>query len=218
MRLLPFILYTLALILSPMLSAAEPRTVIVFGDSITEGNELPPADRPRVWVNLVQTQSQGRLHMVNQGKGGRPTASLGEFEHMLAQQPRPDILVIALGANDSRNIHDDCVPAAVKNLTAIIARARDTWGPQLTILLIAPTNIRKDTLGPTRPIGDQRDAKLRELGAAYQALATGQHCDFLSLYGLIPADSLTKDGVHPDAAGNELIAAAILPKLLSLVK
>lgn len=215
--LLALTLSTLLPLFAPAAPAAPPSTVVVFGDSITEGNMLPQADRARVWVNLVENQSNGRVHMINKGKGGRPTDSVGEFRQMLAQQPQADVLLIALGTNDSRNIHDDCVPAAVKNIRAMITLAREKYGRSLPILLVAPPNIRKDALGPTRPIADQRDAKLRELGAAYETLARELHCEFLSLYGTVPPASLTKDGVHPDAAGNEAIANAILPRLLGMV-
>jgi acyl-CoA thioesterase-1 len=38
--------------------------------------------------------------------------------------------------------------------------------------------------------------------------------DFITLFGVVPESSLGKDGVHPDAAGNEPIAQAVLYKLL----
>ncbi|MBI3878017.1 MAG: SGNH/GDSL hydrolase family protein [Verrucomicrobia bacterium] len=209
-----------AVLVAVLFSAAHvcgvdgPRLVLVFGDSITQGGALPAAERPRVWVNLVEKESAGRLRMINEGKSGRPTASVKEFEAMLAKHPRADRLVIALGTNDSRDISDQCVPKAVENLRAMIARARQAWGPGLTILLVGPPNIRKDALGPTRPIADQRDAKLRELGTAYAALAKETKCEFTTLYGVVPDASLAKDGVHPDAAGNEAIARALLPAVL----
>jgi len=200
----------------PILTArgADPRTVIVFGDSITAGNMLPPADKARLWVSLVEQASHGQLRMVNEGKGGRPTDSVKEFEAMLQRQPKADLLVIALGMNDSRDITEQCVPKAVANVRAMIAAARGKYGEHLAVLIVGPSNIRKDALGPTKPIADQRDAKLRELGAAFETLAKELRCDFTSLYGVVPEASLTKDGVHPDAAGNEAIAHALLPRLL----
>ena len=99
----------------------------------------------------------------------------------------------------------------------MIARAKETYGKDVTILLAGPPNIRKDALGPTRPIADQRDAKLRELGAAFSELAQKLHCEFFSLYGVVPDASLTHDGVHPDVNGNEAIAKAMLGKLVSEV-
>jgi acyl-CoA thioesterase-1 len=190
------------------------RTVVVFGDSITEGNMLPADQRSRVWVHLVEEQSQGRLHLINEGKGGRPTNSVKEFKAALQRDPQMNILVLALGMNDSRDIRDDCVPKAVKNIQEMIDLAR-TAHEKLPILIIGPSNIRKDALKASQPVAAQRDEKLRQLGAAFQNLATQNGCDFLSLYGVVPESSLGMDGVHPDGAGNEIIAQAILPKILA---
>ena len=85
-------------------NSAKPRTVIVFGDSITEGGALPKDQRDKVWVKLVEAQSAGALTMINEGKGGRPTNSVQEFEAMLLRHPKADELIIALGMNDSRDI------------------------------------------------------------------------------------------------------------------
>jgi len=193
---------------------ATPRAVIVFGDSITAGSALPKDQQAQVWVHLAELQSNGQLQLLNEGKGGRPTDSVKEFEAMLQQRPHADRLVIALGTNDSRDISEQCVPKAVAHVRAMIAAAREKYGKELAVLLVGPPNIRKDALGPTKPIADQRDAKLRELGTAFEALARELHCEFTSLYGVVPEASLTKDGVHPDVAGNEAIARALLPKLL----
>lgn len=204
---------------SAMAALAEPpRTVVCFGDSITAGGSLPTAEKPFVWPALVEKWANGKLRIINEGKGGRPTNSLKEFEEMLKRQPQVDVLVIALGGNDARDITDQCVPKAVRNLRAMMARAREAYGPKLTLLLVGPTNIRKDALGPTRPIADQRDAKLRELNAAFADLAKEAKCQFLSLYGVVPETSLGRDGVHPDRAGNEIIARTLLPSILSAAK
>ncbi len=193
--------------------AAEPRTVIVFGDSITEGGALPKSERTNTWVYVVERESKGSLAMVNEGKGGRPTASLKEFDAMLARRAKADVLVLALGTNDSRDITDDCVPKAVANLRAMITKARATYGAKLRVLLVGPPNINKSALGPTKPIANEREAKLVEQGAAFAKLAKELNCDFVSLFGVVPESTLLKDGVHPDVAGNAAIARTILPKL-----
>jgi acyl-CoA thioesterase-1 len=198
--------------------AAEPRIVIVFGDSITAGSALPKDQQTQVWVRLVELQSEGKLQVLNEGKGGRPTDSVKEFETMLSRRPEADLLAIALGTNDSRDISEQCVPKAVANVRVMITKARDQYGKDLAVLLVGPSNIRKDALGPTKPIADQRDAKLRELGAGFEALAKELHCDFTSLYGVVPETGLAKDGVHPDGVGNEAIAHAMLPRLLSAAR
>jgi acyl-CoA thioesterase-1 len=193
--------------------AGEPAVVVVFGDSITAGGALPAAERSQLWVRLVEKEAAGKLKLVNEGKGGRPTASVKEFDAMLGRNPRADVLVIALGTNDSRDITDQCISKAVKNVRAMVEGGRKAYGAKLRVLLVGPPNIRKDALGPTKPIADQRDAKLRELGAAFAKLAQELHGEFISLYGVVPVASLTRDGVHPDAAGNVAIAKVMLAAL-----
>src|SRR5262249_41844329 len=103
----------------------------------------------------------------------------------------------------------------VANMHYMIEHARQKFGAKLPILIVGPTNINKSALGPTKPIGNQREAKLKELNAAYEKLAAETNCDFVSLYGVVPEGSMTKDGVHPDVAGNAAIATVMEKKLLS---
>jgi acyl-CoA thioesterase-1 len=193
--------------------ATFPSTVIVFGDSIAEGGALPKDQRAKAWVNVVQAEAGDKLRVVNEGKGGRPTDSVKEFDAMLQRRPRADVLVIALGTNDSRDVSDACVPKAVANVRAMVDRGRRAYGPNLRVVLVGPPNIRKDALGPTKPIANQREAKVRALGEGFAALADELRCGYVSLYGIVPAESLTKDGVHPDAAGNAAIARVMAAAL-----
>ena len=192
------------------------RTAIVFGDSITAGGALPKEQRDHLWVTQVQQQSAGALTLINEGKGGRPTNSLTEFEAMLTRHTKADALVIALGMNDSRDITPQCIPKAVANVRAMVEKARAAYGAKLPVLLVGPTNINKAALGPTKPIGNEREAKLRELDAAFEKLAAETKSEFVSLFGVVPDASLLKDGVHPDGAGNDAIAKVMGAKLKTL--
>ncbi|WP_395745790.1 SGNH/GDSL hydrolase family protein [Prosthecobacter sp.] len=211
------LLIFLALALSAFAqSTSSPRTVIIFGDSITAGGALPQSQKDQLWLTQVQRQFSAALTLVNEGKGGRPTNSLTEFDAMLTRHPHADALAIALGMNDSRDITPQCVPKAVANLRAMIAKARTAYGPSLPVLLIGPSNINKAALGPTKPIANERETKLRELNIAFKNLATETRCQFVTLFGIVPAPSLLKDGVHPDASGNTAIAKVLAPKLKAL--
>lgn len=195
-------------------SPESPRVVVVFGDSITAGSALPNDQKEQAWIRVVEHDSNGKLKMVNEGKGGRPTQSVPEFEGMLKRQKTIDELIIALGTNDSRDITADCVPKAVANLRKMIELFRKAFPNNPPILLVGPPNINKSALGPTKPIGDKREEKLRELSDGFQALAKELGCDYLSLFGALPEGSMKKDGVHPDPTGNEAIAERIEKKLL----
>ena len=70
----------------------------------------------------------------------------------------------------------------------------------------------------TKPIANEREGKLRELGVAFENLAQETHADFLSLFGTVPENCMIKDGVHPDGTGNEAIAKVIAARLIPLRK
>ncbi len=205
-----------ALSLGVFAQSPAPRTVIVFGDSITAGGALPQAQRGQIWVTQVQQESVGALKLMNEGKGGRPTNSLADFEAMLSRHAKADALVIALGMNDSRDLTAQCIPKAAANVRAMIEKARAAYGAKLPVLLVGPSNINKAALGPTKPIGKEREAKLREIGAAFEKLAGETKSEFVSLFGVVPDASLLKDGVHPDGAGNDAIAKVMGARLKAL--
>lgn len=186
-----------------------PRTVVVFGDSITEGGALPKDQQDTVWLRVVERDAKGALKMVSEGKGGRPTGSVPEFETMMTRHPRIDQLVIALGTNDSSDITEQCVPKAVGSVSKMIKRARATYGPALPVLLVGPPNINKAALAATQPIAREREAKLREIGEAFAKLSKELGCEYVSLFGHVPEASMGKDGVHPDAGGNAAIARLV---------
>ncbi len=218
MRTLSILLCLLLVAVHGGKATAAPRKVVVFGDSITQGSAMPKEDKPKAWVNVVQADSGGKLEMIHEGKGGRPTDSVKEFEAMLLRQPKADILVIALGTNDSRDITAGCVPKAVANVKSMVEKGRAAYGAKLAVLLVGPPNIRKDALGPTKPIANERARKLVELGEAFAKLAKDQGCEFVSLHGAVPESALAKDGVHPDVEGNAAIAKVMAEKLMGMVK
>jgi acyl-CoA thioesterase-1 len=200
-------------------TAAEPAApaILVFGDSITAGNALPAEERQEAWVPVLNREAGGRFVLINEGKGGRPTDSVKEFEQALARHPTFDALVIFLGANDSRDVSGECVPKAIANLTAMVGHVRKVRGEMPPILLVAPANLNKSALVATKPIAKERDANLRALGEAYRELAAREKLRFASLYGIVPEETMTRDGVHPNAAGNRAIAEALRPELEKLV-
>lgn len=195
----------------------KPKTVLIYGDSITAAAYLSESQQHRRWTTQIETQSNGMLCTINEGKGGRSTDSQVEFEAVLQHYKSLDLLVIALGANDARDISGNCVPNAENQIRWMIRRAREVHGISLAILIVGPTNIRQDALGPTRSIGDERTSNLRALNLMQARLAAEEQCAFLSLYNVLSLETLASDGVHPDVAGHDQITKAIQPAILSAV-
>lgn len=189
---------------------APPRTIIAYGDSLTEGK----SGGAQAWVKIVERESGGKLKVINEGKGGRATGDgKHDFDPMTTRQPRADMVLIALGTNDSRDLKVDSVKKAASNVSHMIDRARQCYGPSVKLLLIGPPNINKAALVATKPIANEREAQLKALGAAFEALAKEKQCDFVSLFGTVPEETMLKDGVHPDAAGHSAIAKVLKGKM-----
>jgi acyl-CoA thioesterase-1 len=192
--------------------------VLVFGDSITKGSGAPsPAESWLARVN-ASPAANAKLFLLNEGKGGRPATDTDGFADALARHNRVDALVLALGANDARDVSGACVPNATAALRKMIAAARAKFGANLPILLIAPPNINPAALAPEkRPTASQRAANLAALEPALRDLAASEKTAFASLLDLLPPETLAADGVHPDASGHALIAGTLLRPILQLI-
>lgn len=189
----------------------KPQTVIAYGDSLTEGK----SGGESAWVKLVEQQSDGQLKVINEGKGGRATGDgKWDFDKMTARQPRADTIVIALGTNDSRDLKPESITKAASNVRYMIDRARQCYGPWVKLLIIGPPNVNKAALVATKPIANEREAQLKALGAVFEALAKEKQCDFVSLFGAVPEETMTKDGVHPDGAGHAAMAKVLMGRLV----
>lgn len=191
----------------------DPIRVLCFGDSITQGGALPKEEKSSVWPLLVEKQASGKLRLINEGKGGRPTDSVKELRVAFEKHDAIEVLLIAIGTNDSRDISEKCVPSAIANIKSMIEMARAAK-PKLRILIVGPPNINKNALGPTKPIANEREQKLKDLNEGFKKLAHKTACEFVSLFGVVPNESLKSDGVHPDGKGNEAIAKVIYAALL----
>ena len=188
-----------------MTTATRP-PILFFGDSICAGSDIPdggPDDAwPLVWSRLTGTA----FTVVNRSRGGRPTDSLTEFSAALDAGGGPfAALVLALGGNDARTLDDGMVGRAVVNLDKMVGLARAAGIPR--IIVIGPCNVNKEALKATYPIRHERDANLRALDAAYRPFAVQHGLDHLAMYNEVPEASMAGDGVHPDRAGNLVIAA-----------
>jgi lysophospholipase L1-like esterase len=185
---------------------AKP-AMLVFGDSICAGSNLPDGGAQDAWPHVWERLPGATWRVVNHSRGGRPTDSLPEFHAALgrAETDGPFAgLMLAVGANDARDLTPGMVDRAVANLGTMVDLAQAAGIPR--IIIVGPYNLNREKLGATYPIRHERDANLRALEAAYVLFAATRALSFIAMYGVISEAHLTHDGVHPDRAGNVLIA------------
>lgn len=181
------------------LRAAEPRTVVFLGDSITAGYGLenPAAEAYPALIQAKISATGLPYRVVNAGVSGDTTAGgLRRLDWIFRQ--RVDVLVIALGGNDGlRGVN----PGVTRdNLQAIIDHARQKQ-PAIRIVLAGmqmPANMSGEFMQNFRDI-------FPELAARN---SVGLVPFLLEGVGAVP-ELNQADLIHPTARGQSVIAATV---------
>jgi acyl-CoA thioesterase I len=185
------------------IGAERPISIVALGDSLTAGYGLLARDAfPAKLQRQLATKGLA-VEVVNAGVSG-DTASdgLARFDWSVPQGT--DAVILELGANDALRGVD---PAVTRNaLDTILRRLKERKIPVLLCGMLAPPN-----LGPD--YGSTFKAIYPDLAARYEAIL---YPFFLA--GVAADPKLNqRDGLHPTAAGVDIIVAHILPKVEELV-
>ena len=179
---------------------ADEQLVLAFGDSLYAGYGLDQ-DQSFPAVLERQLESQGiPARVVNAGvSGDTAAAGLARLSFTLEGLPRkPDLAIVGLGANDALRGVD---PSETRrNLDAIMSELKRRGIPVVITGMMAPRNLGRD-------YSSRFDAIYPDLAKRYDA-----RLDPFFLDGVITTpDLLLKDGIHPNAAGIEIMVKRVGP-------
>ena len=185
--------------------AAEIKTLVFFGDSITAGNGLDPDN---AFPALIQRKldAAGRpWRVVNAGLSGETTAGGLRRLDWVLRQPA-DIFVLELGGNDG--LRGIPLESSRSNLQAMIERIRAKYPPAIIVLagMQIPTNLGPDYTS--------------QFAAMYPELARKNHTALIPflLEGVGGVPSLNQaDGIHPTAEGHKIVAETVWRTLQPLL-
>ena len=176
--------------------AADDKTVIFFGDSLTAGYGLeePAAEAFPALIQQKITASRLSWRVVNAGLSGETTAGGLRRVDWILRQP-VDVFVLALGGNDGLRGIDPAVTRA--NLQGIIDRVR-AHNPKVKIVLagmMMPANMGEDYV---RAFHDLYPSLAEKNGVALVPFLLG---------GVGGNPELNqRDGIHPTARGHVIVA------------
>lgn len=181
-------------------AAAAPVVIVALGDSLTAGTGLggvAEAFPARLEAALGAAGVEAVVH--NAGVGGDTSAGgLSRLDWSLADGT--DLVIVELGANDALRGLD---PAATHtNLDLIVGTLRERGIGVLLAGMLAPPNLGRE-------YGD-------EFRMAYERIAAAHDVTFYPFFleGVAAElDFLQRDGMHPNAAGVEVIVERILPSV-----
>ncbi len=174
------------------------KNILFFGDSLTSGHGLNNIHL--AFPGLIQKKIDHLelgYRVINAGLSGEVTAG-GRLRIDYYKNQQVDIFVLELGANDG--LRGVPVQQTYSNLQAIIDKARSYW-PECKMLLIG-------MLVP--PLAGLR--YFEDFMAIYPKLAESNQMAFVPflLENVANRRELNQaDGVHPTAAGQEIMAETV---------
>ena len=195
----------LALVLAGGLAAAEPRTIVFFGDSITAGYGLDPEEAFPALIQQRINAAGLAWRVTNAGLSGETSAGGRRRLDWILKQP-VDIFVLELGGNDG--LRGLPLSETRLNLQAIIDGVHARY-PKATVVMAGmriPPNLGPDYTN--------------QFSALFAELARANHAQLipflLESVGGLPALNQA-DGIHPNAAGHKLVADTVWKVLQPLL-
>ena len=192
-------------VFSPPASAADGpiRTIMAFGDSLTSGYGLPPADAFPVKLEAALRARGHAVRVINAGVAGDTTAGgRARLAWMLAD--KPDAVILELGANDGLRGLDPAETLA--NLRAIMEKLKAADLPVLLAGRRAPPNLGRD-------FGAEFDTIFATVALEYDALFYP-----FFLEGVAARPTLNQnEGIHPNSAGVAIVVERIIPSVEALL-
>jgi acyl-CoA thioesterase-1 len=196
---------TLASVLAAPLAAAPDRVlkIVALGDSLTAGYGLAASEAFPVRLQRSLAAKGIATDIANAGVSGDTTSGgLARFDWSVPDGT--DAVILELGANDALRGVDPKV--ARDALEAMLRRLGDRHIPVLLCGMVAPRNMGPD-------YAKAFDAIYPDLAKQYGAILYPFFLD-----GVAAEPKLNqRDGLHPTAAGVDVIVERILPAVERLV-
>jgi acyl-CoA thioesterase-1 len=198
------VIVALALLLAAAPAPADERVIVALGDSLTAGLGVAAEE---AYPALLERRLRGSgfpYRVVNAGVSGDTSAGgLRRLDWVL--RARPEIVIVALGANDG--LRGVPIAALRDNLTAIVTRLHARGVRVLLVGMRLPPNYGA--------------AYADAFAQTFHDIARRTSAAFLPflLEGVGGDPALNQaDGIHPNAAGQRAVAERIWPALRPLLR
>jgi len=182
---------------------AETKRLLVLGDSLTEGYGIAQAAAYPALLEKKIKASGKNWTVINAGISGSTTAS-GPARLKWQLKSKPDLMILALGANDGLRGLD--VQATEKNLAATIEIAKKEKIPVILAGMLLPPNY-----------GTDYRKKFEEIYLSLAKKYQLKKIPFL-LEGVAGKHELNlADGIHPNEKGHQIISDLVYKSIKDLL-
>jgi acyl-CoA thioesterase-1 len=185
---------------------AQTKRIVALGDSLTAGYGLQSGEdfASKLQESLIREGFDVKID--NAGVSGDTTAGgLARLDRAVEGEQRPDLVLVALGANDMLRGIDTAVTK--KNLSAILRKLKEKNIPAFLIGIRSPTR--------TNPFFPGKfDRIYKDLKDEYDVPLYPFFLDGVAM----KADLNLPDGLHPNAEGVDVIVEKITPSIVKALK
>ena len=188
----------------PAAADASQRTLLVMGDSLSAGYGMAAEEG---WVSLLADDlaaSHPHWKVVNASISGETSAGGASRIIGEAWRHQPDVLVIALGANDG--LRGLPLREMRRNLARMIGVAQHVGADVLLVGMRMPPNL-----------GQEYTHGFEQVYAGLAELFGVELLPFLLEPIALDADAYQQDNLHPTQAAQARILAHVRPALLPLL-
>ncbi|WP_413289792.1 arylesterase [Bdellovibrio sp. HCB337] len=194
----------LAIVFSVSLSSAQSKKLLVLGDSLTEGYGVAKDQAfPAVLEKKIHEGGKKEWTVINAGVSGSTTAS-GISRMKWAFKNKPDLMILALGANDG--LRGLKVEESEKNLGQAIEYAQEQKVPIVLAGLFMPPNY-----------GKEYTEKFKKM---YVSLSKKYKVTLIPfVLDKVAGDPKLNlaDGIHPNEAGHKIVAETVYQEIKGLL-
>lgn len=200
------------LLVSPMAQAVQrvaghgEIVLLALGDSLTEGYGVPPEEAYPAELERLLRAEGFKVEVRNHGHSGSTSSSVfSRLKWALDRAPRPQIVILAIGANDALR------GLSLKRVAANLERCIELL-----------QSVKIDIVLAGLQIPDNYGAEYaKNFAALYRSLAKKHKITFVPflLEGVAGVEKLNlRDKIHPNAKGYKIVAANVFRHVVQLVK
>lgn len=196
--------------------------IVFVGDSITQGGGQYGG---YVWLlqrYLNTLYPQQKLEMISSGVSGNTSAQLSERFQRDVLDKKPDLVIINVGINDVLQSFQTPtqarpnLPSPQEYRQNLAAMVQATQARGISVVLLSPTLIYEN-------LSSQENQRLTQYISMMREVSNQYRCQYIDLnvafrhvittyqrYGGQAQNLLTRDGIHPNIAGHQIIAYTLL--------
>lgn len=196
-----FVILGIFAIFSVKVQAASPIRIVALGDSLTAGYGLESGQdfATKLQEKLISEGIEAKVD--NAGVSGDTSAGgLSRVEWAVGGEPKPNLVIVALGANDMLRGLDPSLTQ--KNLAGILDKLKEKKIPVLLVGMQSPMN-----LGPA--FQGKFDRIYKELADQYDVPLY----PFFLKGVAMNAEYNQADGIHPNQKGVAIVVDTIFPSV-----